>query len=86
MSGVGIEQPPDQSSAVNSIRGDVTAIDSFGVDELVANMAVTLRDADAGPVTVAAGTFEQTMVYEVMLSGPIVAPTSSSMSRSAPTT
>ena len=54
------------------LEGDVTAIDSFGVDELVANIAVTLRDAEAGPVTVAAGTFEQAMVYEVMLFGPVV--------------
>lgn len=54
------------------LQGDVTAIDTFGEDELVANVAVTLRDADAGPVTVAAGTFEQAMVYEIMLFGPIV--------------
>ena len=54
------------------LEGEVTAIDTFGVDQLPANVAVTLRDADAGPVTVAAGTFEQAMVYEVMLFGPIV--------------
>ena len=54
------------------LEGDVTAIDTFGVDQLLANVAVTLRDADAGPVTVAAGTFEEAMVYEVMLFGPIV--------------
>jgi hypothetical protein len=54
------------------LAGVVTAIDSFGVDELAANVAVTLRDADAGPVTVAAGTFDSAMVYEIMLFGPIV--------------
>jgi hypothetical protein len=54
------------------LQGDVTAIDTYGVDELVANVAVTLRDADAGPVTVAAGTFEQAMIYGIRLFGPIV--------------
>ncbi len=54
------------------LQGDFTAIDTFGVDESVANVAFTLRDAAAGPVTVAAGTFEQAMLYEVTLSGPVV--------------
>ncbi len=54
------------------LEGDVIAIDTFGVDQLVANVAVTLRDAEAGPVTLAAGPFEQAMVYQIMLYGPIV--------------
>ncbi|MDJ0496452.1 MAG: hypothetical protein QNJ89_01385 [Acidimicrobiia bacterium] len=55
-----------------TLDGFVTAIDSFGVDELDASVAVTLRNAEAGPVTVAAGTFERAMVYEILLFGPIV--------------
>ncbi len=53
-------------------RGDLTAIGPFGVDELEGWLDVTLRDADAGPVTVAAGTFEEAMVYDLLVSGPIV--------------
>ena len=56
----------------STFDGVVTAIDSFGVAELDASGSVTLLEADAGPVTVAAGTFETAMVYEILLSGPIV--------------
>ena len=61
-----------QAGETFMLEGDVVAIDTFGLDELVANIALTLRNADAVPVTVAAGTFEQAMVYELMLFGPIV--------------
>lgn len=39
---------------------------------MAADVAVTLSDPDARPVTVTAGRFEQAMIYEVMLFGPIV--------------
>ncbi len=54
------------------VHGDLTAIGPFGVEELEGDLVLTLRDADAGPVTVAAGTFEKAMVYDLMLYGRIV--------------
>ncbi len=55
-----------------TVEGKVTAIDSFGVEDLDASVAVTLRNGDAGPLAIAAGTFEQAIVYEILLYGPIV--------------
>lgn len=61
-----------QSGETFNLSGVVTALDSYGIDELDADIAVTLIDSDAGPVTVAGGEFEQAMLYEILLFGPIV--------------
>jgi hypothetical protein len=52
------------------VEGDVDVV-LMGVDRLLARVAVEMLDAGA-EVTVGAGTFDDAVVYEVLLFGPIV--------------